>query len=248
MLFLLHNYLLPAGNKMPSSYQSASSATRCLLTPVQDYHSCINDCILFRNSTDKSEYCPVCGESRYEAGTKIPRKHFHYIPLAPRLHRLFGNARTSQLLQSHTVSSEATSSNLVVDIHQSEVWKTLYAKDGLYHGDSRGLSLGICTDGLNPFSKERATYSMWPIVISVLNFPRHLRNRPGSLLLSGIIPGRSEPKNTDPYLELIVEELSELNGSKCWDSYQNEEFCLQASIQLHILDYPGQNKVFHCQG
>ena len=45
-----------------------------------------------------------------------------------------------------------------------------------------------------------------------------------------------------------MEELSKVNGAKCWDSYQNQEFCLHASIQLHIMDYPGQNKVLQNQG
>ena len=190
----------------------------------------------------------LCNEPRYIAATKVPRKRFHYLPLSPRLHRLFGNAHTSELLQSHNVSSETKPTSTVVDIHQSQLWKDLYSQEGLYQGDSRGISLGICADGLNPFSKERATYSMWPIMLSILNLPRQLRNLPGSLLLSGIIPGKSEPRTTDPYLELIVEELSQVNGMKCWDSHRNEEFHLQVTIQLHILDYPGQNKVFHCQG
>ena len=252
LLFLLHHYLLPAGNKMPPSYSSATSMTKSMLSPVEDYHCCVNDCIIFRDSPEHSfaelDTCPVCGEARYDAGTRVPRKRFHYLPLTPRLHRLFGNPHTSQLLQCHSTSIEATSTSTIVDIHQSQLWKGLYSEEGLYGGDAHGISLGICADGLNPFSKERTTYSMWPLVLSILNLPRHLRNLAGSLLLSGIIPGRSEPRNTDPYLELIVDELVQVNGTKCWDSYKKEEFELQVSIQLHILDYPGQNKVFQCQG
>ena len=248
LLFLLHHYLLPSGNKIPSSYAAASSATKSMLNPVQDYHCCINDCIIFRGSTDGLETCPVCNEPRYAPGTKVPRKKFRYLPLSPRLHRLFGSAHTSQLLQSHNACGEKKSIGRVMDIHQTQLWNNLYSSDGVYHGDPRGISLGICADGLNPFSRERVNYSMWPIVLSILNLPRHLRNLPGSLLLSGIIPGKKEPKSVDPYLDLLVEELIEVNGMRCWDSHRNEEFHLQATIQLHVLDYPGQNKVFHCQG
>jgi len=66
----------------------------------------------------------------------------------------------------------------------------------------------------------------------------------------GIIPGRKEHKNIDPYLEVLVDELLQLNGSTVFDA---ESFTLiYADILLHILNYPGQNvswtKVFHCQG
>ena len=252
LLYLLHNYLLPVGNKMPASYPAASSATKSMITPIQDYHCCINDCVLFRNSSSQTlagvETCPTCGEARYEHGTRVPRKRFHYLPLAPRLHRLFGNSHSSELLQLHAVTLETRSADTIVDIHQSQLWKELYSEQGLYRGDSRGISLGLCADGLNPFSKEGATYSMWPVVLTILNFPRHIRYLPGSLLLMGIIPGKSEPKTTDPYLELLVEEIMEINGTRSWDSFRNEDFNMQVSVQLHVLDYPGQNKLFHCQG
>lgn len=97
-------------------------------------------------------------------------------------------------------------------------------------------------------SKEKCIYSMWPIVVSFLNLPSHLRWLPGFLQLVGVIPGRSESKNTDSYLDILVDELSELNGSMVFDAYQNTMFSLKADIFLHILDYPGQNKVFHCNG
>lgn len=101
---------------------------------------------------------------------------------------------------------------------------------------------------MNPFSKEKVTYSMWPIVLTILNLPRHIRNLPGSMLLVGMIPGREEPKRMDPYLDILVDEILQLNGSQFYDSYQKEHFKLSIDILLHVLDYPGQNKVFHCQG
>ena len=101
---------------------------------------------------------------------------------------------------------------------------------------------------MNPFSKEKVTYLMWPIVLSILNLPRHIRYSPGSMLLVGIIPGRTEPNNMDPYLDILVDEIIEMNGSQLYDSYRKEHFQLNVDILFHILDYPGQNKVFHCQG
>lgn len=136
----------------------------------------------------------------------------------------------------------------VHDIQESQAWQESYGNHGIFQGDKRGLSLSLCTDGLNPFSRERVSYSMWPITLALLNLPRRVRMMFGSMMLVGIIPGKKEPQNTDIYLEVVVDELLQLYDSTVYDSYRNENFKLKTSILLHVLDYPGQNKVFHCQG
>ena len=250
LLFLLHTFILPSGNKLPSTYYKAHAAISRQLVPVKEFHCCVNDCLLFRDSTSglyaNSDVCPKCGEARFQPQTSIPRKRFKYIPLVPRLRRMFANSRLSKLLQSH--SSDGGDCTVVSDIHQSLAWTAKYAKNGSFEGDPRGLSIAFCTDGMNPFAKEGLSYSMWPITLTILNLPRHIRNLAGSILLTGIIPGRSEPKSLDPYLEVLADELLEMNGSEMYDGYRDESFQLKAELLLHILDYPGQNKVFHCQG
>ena len=155
--------------------------------------------------------------------------------MGPRICRLFRSAKTSQLLQSHN-NTPQTSTNLVTDIHQTDVWKKRYSPSGEFGGDARGLSLAVCADGTNPFSKEKTTYSMCPIVVSLLNLPSHLRRLPGYLQLVGIIPGKSEPKNTDPYMDVLVDEILQLNGTILFGAFKNERFSLKANIILHILD------------
>ncbi len=113
---------------------------------------------------------------------------------------------------------------------------------------TRAVALSLCMDGVNPFSKERTKYSMCPMILTVLNLPYHLRIQAGSTMLVGIIPGRNEPKETDQYVDILVDELLELNGTVMQDGLHNESFKLRTEILLHQLDYPGQNKVFHCQG
>ena len=147
----------------------------------------------------------------------------------------------AKLIQSHQKKSKAT---VISDLHQSPSWKLNYSENGLFTGDPRGLSLALCTDGMNPFAKEKVIYSMWPINLCLLNLPQRLRITAGLMLLAGIIPGRNEPKNLDPYLQLVVDELQSINGSEIYDSYRCELFKLKATITLCVLDYPGQNKVF----
>ena len=245
LLFILHEFLLPSNNSLPASYADALALIRGLLSPTEDYHCCINDCIVYRGEYKSLTQCPQCREPRYQSG-KVPRKRFKYLPIGPRIRRYFSSAQTSQLLQSHhTVASE---SHGIHDIHHTETWTNWYSSQGIFRGDKRGLALAICADGMNPFAKEKNTYSMWPITVSLLNLHPSLRHLPGFLQLVGVIPGKAEPKNTDPYLQIIVDELHELNDSVMFDAYQNENFFLRTAVLLHIFDYPGQNKVFHCQG
>ena len=250
LLNILHNFLLPKDNTLPTKYADALRLLQPFLSPAKEYHSCVNDCVIFRNSTagkyEKLTKCPECGENRFEPGSTIPRKRFKYLPLGKRIQRLFGSAKTSQLLQSHNTSN---SDQTVTDsIHSSEAWKTWYCSSGLFKGDSRALSFAVCMDGLNPFAIEKNSYSMWPMFLIPLNLPHHIRMTSTSMMLMGLIPGPTELKNTDPYVDVLVDDILDVNEMTMYDAYKDEMFRLKAIVVLHIFDYPGQNKILNCQG
>ena len=69
---------------------------------------------------------------------------------------MFSDKNVSKLLQGHLQQPEngVTVSNL----HQSEAWVSSYHQSGVFGGDPRGISLSLCTDGTNPFSKEKVSY------------------------------------------------------------------------------------------
>ena len=121
---------------------------------------------------------------------------------------------------------------------------------GIFGGDTRGISLALCTDGVNPFAHNRVVYSMWPIMLTILNLPRRLRNRFTNIVLVGIIPGNEakEAKSLDPYLEVLVDELLEITGSKMYDAYRGAPFHAKIAVLLHVLDYPGMGKVMGVVG
>ena len=60
--------------------------------------------------------------------------------------------------------------------------------------------------------------------------------------------GKKEPKNLDPYMDVLVDELIEMNGSQFFYGFRQEYFKIKIDILLHVLDYTGKNKLFHCQG
>ena len=249
MLYKQHS-LLPKENILPKCYRSAHKLIQPLLLKPLVFHACPNDCILFRNCYAESTHCPHCKSPRYKQAN-IPNRKFIYLPLGPRIERMFKDKTMAKILQMHHGSSLESFTN-VYDIQDSPYWKSLYSNSGIFKGDKRGISLAFCTDGVNPFSHYdlRVSYSMWPIMMTLLNLPRDRRNLFENILLLGIIPGngKQEPKTLDPYLEVIVDELLDLQNKQIYDAYQEKVFSLKIEIILHILDYPGIGKVFKLSG
>ena len=65
---------------------------------------------------------------------------------------------------------------------------------------------------------------MTPIILTILNLPRHMRNSFGNMNLVGIIPagnGKSEAKKVDPYVEVLVDEILELCETQMYNAYRN---------------------------
>ena len=76
------------------------------------------------------------------------------------------------------------------DKHDSKVWKEdWFGVGGLITDFYYGIVLSICLDGVNPFKQNQIDYSMWPIEVSVDNFPPSIRNTCAGIWLAGIIPG-----------------------------------------------------------
>lgn len=84
--------ILPLGNLLPSSYSLAQRLLEPLLVKTEVYHACPNDCIPFCNQYAKETVCPKCNASRYKSG-KQPIRRFIYLPIGPRLIRMFGSKK-----------------------------------------------------------------------------------------------------------------------------------------------------------
>lgn len=135
LLAVLHDVILPKGNSLPTSYREAVTLLNTYLSPIKEYHCCVNDCIIYRNSNrgnyEQLSKCPICDEDRFHPGTNVPKKRFKFMPLETRVRRLFTNPKTSQLLQSHW-KSDASNTAVVDDIHHSEAWNAWYSSNGIF--------------------------------------------------------------------------------------------------------------------
>lgn len=243
----LWHSILPEGHILPTSYQEAYKVIRPYLVPEIVFHVCINDCILYRGELKDSVVCPKCNEPRFRV-QNIPKRTFHYLPLGPRLIRSYGTEEISCLLQGHGGEiGEVSNRGIMRDIHDSPKWKHSFSVNGTFKGDPRGVALSLCLDGLNPWSKNKCNYSMWPIVLAQLNLPRNVRYHLANLLLIGIIPSQAqgkEPKHLDPFFEVLVDEIIFLSSCKLYDAYRKAPFQVKVEIMIYVLDYQGLGKVF----
>lgn len=138
ILHLQHHSLLPS-NMFPDNYTSALKMISPFLIKLVTIHACPNDCILFRNEYSDLSSCPTCGRNRYKRDL-IPERRFVYMPLGPRLERLFGTSNLAQIVQAHDVPSN---SNSMYDIQDSPAWKEAYSSTGIFNGDARGIALAL---------------------------------------------------------------------------------------------------------
>lgn len=194
---------------MPSNYSDAYKVIKPYLVDLVCFHCCPRDCVLFRNHDDgrkysNLEFCPDCASPRF-CGQRLPRKRFLYLPVGPRFAQLYGSALLAQVVQA----SPKQSGNYVDNIQHSPMW------DNVSEDVSTRLQLSI--DGMNPFNKNKTTYSMWPVTLAILNLPRQIRYLVESVIMIGINPGngKKECYSCQPYLELLVDELLALNGTTC---------------------------------
>lgn len=125
-----------------------------------------------------------------------------------------------------------------------------YSSTGEFISEYRSISFAFNTDGVNPYSQNRVSYSMWPIILTVLNLPRKIRYCFGNFWLVGTVPGNGtkEPHHLDPYLCILVDELLSITNKQVYDAYQCAPFRIKVDILLFIMDYPGIGKVFNVMG
>ena len=154
---------------------------------------------------------------------------------------IFGTANLAQVVQSHS-SSEC----VMNDIYDASAWKWAYSAEGVFGGDQRGISLALSTDGVNPFHRQHISYSMWPIVLTLLNLPSKIRNLYANLMMIEIVPGKGSKE--DPYLEVVVDKILSLSNANLFDAYRQAPFQLKVEILLYIFDYQALAKVYHITG
>ena len=99
LLLAVVGSLLPDDHTLPKSTYESVKLLRALKMPYESIHACRNGCVLFRGKElEAATHCTKCKASRYvevdkgdvkKEQSKIPEMVVRYLPLIPRLQRMF---------------------------------------------------------------------------------------------------------------------------------------------------------------
>ncbi|MHB1956148.1 MAG: transposase family protein, partial [Sulfobacillus sp.] len=212
----------------------------CLIrTFAESIDVCINECCAFVGEHGNADTCPKCHEPRFDSNRK-PRRRFLYFPVVPQLQRLFASPQLAEQLR--WAGTHAKTAGIIKDITESPGWQK-HVVDGGFFNDIRNIVLSLCGDGVNPFDKS--AHSVWPLMVSVLNLPPHLRNRHDTMILLGIIPGPHSTANINLYLSCLSAELVAYGEPGVWtrDAFANESFLMRFKVLKIVADYPAASKI-----
>ncbi|XP_071712435.1 uncharacterized protein [Rutidosis leptorrhynchoides] len=243
--------MLPEGNELPVSTYQAKKLMCPMGLEIQRIHACPNDCMLYRNEDKDLHQCKVCGTSRYKRGKPTdnvdsdvsengpPAKLLWYLPIIPRLKRLFANEKDAKLLRWH--AEDRKNNGKMRHMADSLQWK-IFDKDFEEFGDEiRNIRFGLSSDGINPFRDLRSRHSTWPVLLCIYNLPPWLCMKRKYIMMSLLIQGPKQPGNDiDVYLQPLVDEMMELwsTGIHVYDAYKKEYFQLRAMLFYTINDFP----------
>jgi hypothetical protein len=126
-----------------------------------------DNCMIFYEEHKNETNCLKCGKPRFvevinEDGEKVTTKTAHkqlcYMPLTPRMKRLFISKKIARHMRWH---KEGVCENDQVMVHpsDSEAWKPLDDFDPDFTRDARNVRIGLATDGFSPYNMSASSYS-----------------------------------------------------------------------------------------
>jgi len=235
---------VPSKNVITRTFYETKKIVKGLELPCVKIHACPNGCMLFwgDDADVNATRCKVCSSERYKStskGNKVPNNVLTYLPIGPRLQRLYATKKVAAHMRWHKENPRVVGK--MAHPSNGEAWKHFDATYPEFSSEPRNVRLGLCTDGFAPFGQFGKSYSCWPVMLTPYNLPPWLCMKKPFIFLSLIIPGPKNPKqNLDVYLQPLVQELHELweVGLETYDVSLNNNFQLKAALMWTINDFP----------
>ncbi|WMV09922.1 hypothetical protein MTR67_003307 [Solanum verrucosum] len=149
-------------------------------------HCCVNGCMLFYKTNSELENCKFCGHARYKrtpTGKMVPVKAMHYLPLIPRLKRLYASMSYAPHMRWHREYRRP--SGVLSHPFDGETWKHFDNVYPDFASEPRNVRLGLCSDGCTPFSNNASPYSCWPNFVMHASLMWTINDFPAYGMLSG---------------------------------------------------------------
>ncbi|KAL0358498.1 UNVERIFIED_CONTAM: hypothetical protein Sangu_0699200, partial [Sesamum angustifolium] len=140
--------LLPRDHTLPSNYYNTKKMIRDLGLPVEKIHACRNGCMLYWKDDIDMEYCKFCGDPRYKPTRdrnprrkKSPYAVLRYLPLTPRLQRLYASPATAEHMTWH--ASHVTEEDSMCHPSDAEAWRHFDRTHPNFALEPRNIRLGL---------------------------------------------------------------------------------------------------------
>src|SRR3954462_10112756 len=160
----LIGWFLPKDHVMPANLYQTDKILKVLKMPSEQIHACENGCALFRKEYADKDYCPKCKSSRYvvvdnaqgdKTQTKIPVNVLWYLPVIPRIQRLYMMEDTARQMTWHKYVKrkefDADGKPMLIHPSDGSAWKHFDEKHWEKVEEPRHCQIAVGTDGFNPF-------------------------------------------------------------------------------------------------
>ncbi|XP_047333830.1 uncharacterized protein LOC124937589 isoform X1 [Impatiens glandulifera] len=233
--------MLPKDNCMPDSYYSMKKLVEDLGLPVIRIDVCRDGCMLFWGEDIDKQSCSFCHQSRYKENVRKlkPHKQLFYLPLAPRLQRLYTSNVTAPHMTWH--GRHVNKPEIMCHPSDGEAWKRFDHHHPIFALEHRNVRLGLCSDGFAPFGQYGKAYSCWPVILTPYNLPPGMCMKSPYMFISLIIPGPKSPqRKIDIFLQPLIDELKMLwnVGVPTYDVSRGDTFIMKAMLLWTVSDFP----------
>uniref|UniRef100_A0A1U7YJY3 Uncharacterized protein LOC104248805 n=1 Tax=Nicotiana sylvestris TaxID=4096 RepID=A0A1U7YJY3_NICSY len=237
-------------NNLPNNYYKAKKLVSKLGLSSTKIDCCENGCMLHYKDDAALEACKFCGLSRFKEvtnakGNKVAVKKMHYLPIIPRLKRMYASMSSAPHMRWH--HENRRSPGVLCHPLDGEAWKHFDRMFPNFANKPKNVRLGLCVDGFTPFSVSAAPYSCWPVFVTLYNLPPEMCMKSPYLFLTCIVSGPSNPKGLiDVYLQPLIDDLKLLwhEGVETYDISTKQNFRLRASLMWTINDFSAYGMLY----
>ena len=143
-------------------------------------------------------HCKFCETSRFkpkrvESGRykDVPYKRMHYLPLIPRLNRLYASISSTPHMRWYYENKRID--GVMRHASHGEAWLHFDRTYPEFASNLRNVGLGFCAGGFTPNNQFSKPYSCWSVLVTPNNLPPKMCMKDLYLFLSCIIFGPDNP-------------------------------------------------------
>nr|KYP49848.1 hypothetical protein KK1_028347 [Cajanus cajan] len=237
----------PKNNYIPKNYYEAKKLASKLGLKAEKIDCCMDGCMLYYKEDKDLTECKFCHSPRYlppKVGKvrykNIPVKRMFYLPIIPRLQRLYASMETvRQMGWHHKNKNNSTDLRHPCD---GEAWKHFDHVYPDFASEPRNIRLGLCSNGFTPYVQASTnSYSCWPVIVTPYNLPLEMCMTKPYFFLTCLILGPHNPTTiVDVYLQPLIDDLKLLwdCGVLTYDISTEQNFILRAGLMWTINDFP----------